>query len=143
MACDKSYCWWIRKIYLHKYTILQILLRSLKKACRNGSQGYSTLGTREWLQRSLAQVGKCDVDIIQGIADAIATADTGEDIDADLSVTTVAIVLPVFQGVQDYLGSNKGVHDIVAHFLGETSKQVLEGLLLQCFDFVHTNLATC
>ncbi len=61
-------------------------------------------------------------------------------------MTSVAAVLPVYiangsfsmdyYGVQDYLGGSKEVHSIVAQFLGETLKQVLEGFLLRCFDLV-------
>ncbi|BDA48892.1 probable activating signal cointegrator 1 at N-terminal half [Coccomyxa sp. Obi] len=65
-------------------------------------------GNREWLQRSLAKAVGWDADMIQGIADAIATADTREEIDELL---------------QDYLGGSKEVHSVVQQFLGETSKQ--------------------
>lgn len=68
-------------------------------------------------------------------------------------MTTEAVRLPVFIasgdvstlycGMQDYLGGSKEVHSIVQQFLGETSKQVLQGLLLKCSDFVQTNLAAC
>lgn len=43
-------------------------------------------GNREWLQRSLAQAVGWDADMIQGIADAIATADTREEVDELLQV---------------------------------------------------------
>ena len=43
-------------------------------------------GNREWLQRSLAQAVGWDADMIQGIADAIATAGTKEEVDELLQV---------------------------------------------------------
>lgn len=68
-------------------------------------------------------------------------------------MTTKTVVLPVsickwgvsiiYCGVQDYLGGSKEVHSIVQQFLGETSKQVLQGVLLRCSDLVQSSLAAC
>ncbi|KAK9918905.1 hypothetical protein WJX75_007967 [Coccomyxa subellipsoidea] len=69
----------------------------------------SVKGNREWLQRSLGNELGWDADMVLGVSDAIATAETREEVDGIL---------------QDYLGGSKEVHSIVQRFLGETTKGV-------------------